>query len=80
MKRNSIKFQDFSRIVKYAHFSILLLCTTVIIIIAGKSDLQPSTTIVNQLPAHLVSTQIRTIGLNCFKFIMELIVPGTKIV
>ena len=29
---------------------------------------------------HLVSTQIRTIGLNCFKVIIELIVPSTKIV
>ena len=44
------------------------------------SDLQPSTAIANQLPGHLVSTQIRTIGLNCFKFIIESIVPSTKIV
>ena len=35
------------------------------------SDLQPSTAIAKQLPGHLVSTQIRTIGLNCFKFIIE---------
>ena len=44
------------------------------------SDLQPSTAIANQLPGHLVSTQIRTIGLNCFKFIIESIVSSTKIV
>ena len=42
--------------------------------------LQPNTAIANQLPGHLVYTQIRTIGLNCFKFIIELIVPSTRIV
>ena len=39
------------------------------IIITSTSDLQPSTAVANQLPGHLVSTQIRTIGLNCFIFI-----------
>ena len=37
------------------------------------SDLQPSTAIANQLPGQLVSTQIRTRGPNCFKFIIALI-------
>ena len=32
--------------------------------------IQPSTAIADQLPGHLVSTQIRRIGLNCFKFII----------
>ena len=49
-------------------------------IITSTSDLQPSTAIVSQLPGHLVSTEIRIIGLNCFNFIMESIVPSTKIV
>ena len=38
-------------------------------LLTSTSDLQPSTAIANQLPGHLVSTQIRTIGLNRFKFI-----------
>ena len=50
------------------------------IIITSTSDLQPSTAIANQLPGHLGSTQISTIGLNCFKFIIESTVPSTKIV
>ena len=48
-------------------------------LLTSTCDLQPSTAIANQLPGHLVSTQIRTIGLNHFKFI-ELIMPNTKIV
>ena len=44
------------------------------------SDLQPSTAVANQLPGQIASTQIRTIGLNCFMFIIALIVPSTKIV
>ena len=44
-----------------------------IIIITSTSELQPSTTIANQLPDHLVSTQIRSIGLNCFIFIIALL-------
>ena len=36
-------------------FKLLLSLRSIII-----SDLQPSTAIVNQLPGHLVSTQIRT--------------------
>ena len=42
--------------------------------------MQPSTAIANQQPGHLVSTQIRTIRAYCFKFIIVLIVPSTKIV
>ena len=42
--------------------------------------LQPSTAIVNQLPGRLVSTQIRTRGPNCFKFIIALIMPSRNIV
>ena len=35
---------------------------------------------INRLLDHLVSTQITIIGLNCFIFIITLIVPSTKIV
>ena len=41
-----------------------IITTIIIIIITSTSDLQPSTAVVNQLPSHLVSTQIRTIGIN----------------
>ena len=34
-----------------------------IIIITSTSDLQPSTAIANQLPSQIVSTQIRTTGI-----------------
>ena len=50
------------------------------LLLSSTSDLQPSTAIANQLPDHLVSTQIRTIRLNCFIFVIALIVPSTKVV
>ena len=52
----------------------------IIISFTSTSNLQRSTAIVNQISGHLVSTQIRTVGLNCFKFIIESIVPSTNIV
>ena len=58
----------------------MLITSKYIIIITSSGDLQPSTAIANQLPGHLVSTQIRTIGVNCFKFIIKSIIPSTKIV
>ena len=45
---------------------MLYTVTTVIIIIitiTSTSDLQPSTAIENQLPSQIVSTQIRTTGI-----------------
>ena len=47
--------------------------------VTSSGDLQPSTAIANQLPGHWVSTQIRTIWLNYFIFIIALIVSSTKI-
>ena len=52
----------------------------IIIIITSSGDLQPSTALANQLPAQLVSTQIRTTRPNCFKFIIALIMTSTNIV
>ena len=49
-------------------------------VITSTSDLQPSTAIANQLPGRLVSTQIRTGGPNCFKFIIALIMLSRNIV
>ena len=44
----------------------------IIIIITSTSDLQPSTPTANQLPGQLVSTEIRTMHKNKFKFIIAL--------
>ena len=52
----------------------------IIIIITSTSDLQPSTATANQLPGQLVYTQITTRGLNCFKFIIALIILSRNIV
>ena len=43
------------------------------IINTSTSDPQPSTAIANQLSRQLVSTEIRIIGLKCYKFIMALV-------
>ena len=48
--------------------------------ITSTSDLQPSIAIANQLRGQLVSTQIRSRGPNCFKFIIVLIMASTNIV
>ena len=48
--------------------------------LSSTSDLQPSTAIANQLPGQLFSTQIRTRGPNCFKFIIALIMPSRNMV
>ena len=48
--------------------------------LSSTSDLQPSAAIANQIPGQLVSTQIRTRGPNCFKFIKALIMTSTNIV
>ena len=48
--------------------------------IADSLELFTSTAIANQLPGQLVSTQIRTTGPNCFKFILALIMTSTNIV
>ena len=50
-----------------------------IIIITSTSDLQPSKAIENQIPGQLVSTQIKTKGPNCFKFVMALFMSSRNI-
>ena len=52
----------------YAQIDIQLL------LLLAQVTLQPSTAIANLLPGQLVSTQIRIIGLSCFKFTIALIV------
>ena len=55
--------------IKFLTAIFILLSTWLLIIITtSTSDIQPSTAIANQLPGHLVSTQIRNRGPNCFKF------------
>ena len=48
--------------------------------VTSTSDLQPSTAIANQLPSQIFSTQIKTRGPNCFKFIIALIMLSRHIV
>ena len=61
IKRNGIEFHDF-----WTDCEIYPFLNLVIIIITSTSDLQPSTSIANQLPGQLVFTQIRTIGVKVF--------------
>ena len=80
IKRNGIGFHDSWWIVKYAHFSILLLLSWTMLVVHKRgrfllllllaqvtyNQVQPLQ--VDQLPGQLVSTQIRIRGPNYFKF------------
>ena len=60
--------------------AVFTFLSTWLLIITSTSDLQPRMVIANKLPGQLVSTQIRTRGPNCFKFIIPLIMTSTNIV